>query len=296
MSTGCKFVSQQGGYCRTTNTGVVEDKCFLEDNRCYTEPDYVKKYNRSPTPSPKRTIAVSPVPSPTREAEYSPKTSQALMVSTELQYISGPLSWYYYEFPEIAADANNSKFMKRSFHFFGDVHYGKGGTCEDRYKVKCSNINVVDGKIDLASRCEDIIFLLKKMFDNSYSNKKYTDFYLEVPFRLQGAPEGRLDLLAQKIQSGQELNTKELRQALNLDYIQSMYVLFNSCFLRTANKCSYSPYIRFHNVDLRQAVDVEYQGLISLNSYLALDSVHFLIDALAAYYQSVNYAGMIIQN
>lgn len=278
MTTGCKYYSAQGGYCRPTNTGTIDDKCFLEQNRCYTEPDYVKKFGKSPMPSPKRETVYTPPPSPSRViSEYKPE--EALMISNELQYISGPISWYYFEF------------MGRRFHFFGDAHYSKSGTCEDRYNVKCSKINILTGEIDLASRCEDLIFLIKKIFDRSYADKTYTDFYMEVPYRLEGAADTQLDKIAEKIQSHQDLNTKELQRALNLDYISSIYVLFNSCFLRTKGKCSYSPYVRFHNADLRQAVAKEYQGLISLNSYLTLDSLRGILNGVGAYYQATSILG-----
>jgi hypothetical protein len=266
---GCKFFkSPAGDYCRVTNTGLVEQNCAFEDNRCYTEVEYVKKYGKSPP----AVVAVVPGPSP---AAF--KSQQVSLVRGGLKYISGPISWYCYEF------------MGRMFHLFGDRHGGMSGTCEKRYNVKCSKINPITKKVDLAETCDDIVFLLTKLFNNSFNNKTYADFYLEYRYRLAGHKQTQIDILIEKSQKGEQLTEEEEEAISQSQYIWAIYATFHPCFQRSKEKCKYLPYVRFHNADVRQAIDIEYAGMISVNSYIFITILSNLQTMLESYYYLTQY-------
>ena len=64
----------------------------------------------------------------------------------DLEFISGPVSWYYFEF------------MGRKFHFFGDRHFSKSGNCTDLFGIKCKSIALSGREVSKRARekCYDI--------------------------------------------------------------------------------------------------------------------------------------------
>ena len=132
-----------------------------------------------------------------------------------LQYISGPVSWYFFNL------------NGRMFHFFGDVHFSFEGSCED-LGVKCKK--TLNDYNNQCSECFDISFLLEVMFLNMLGSKKLIDFFLEVPYLKAGEKSIWVD---------------------PKDNVSLIYSNFRKCFERSKSKCPYEN-TRFHYADVRQ--------------------------------------------
>jgi hypothetical protein len=87
----------------------------------------------------------------------------------EPKYISGPVSWSYFEF--------NGK----RFHFFGDEHGSIDGNCES-LNINCTDRATTD--------CFDIVFLLENVFQDK---NKFIDLFIELPY-LSSDQELNIDL------------------------------------------------------------------------------------------------------
>jgi len=298
---GCKYFPAQGGYCRNVPTGFIDEQCVLQDNRCYTEAEYITRFKlepppRVPIPGPvPRPISEGPLLPPKEILKASPGELQA--IRRGLEYISGPVSWYYFELPPEALGEH------RRFHFFGDVHYSKSGNCTDRYGIPCAYINNRLQPVDINPRCYDITYLLMELFDRSKRERTYTDFFLEYPFKIAGLNKDELDEIAMRIRSRevstipmlrQDISIKQIVESVvkskelsNLDYISSIYVIFNECFQPEKQGCHYNPYVRFHYVDVRFTTQMEYEGPITINSYL-INQVDKIEQLMMIYYKTIS--------
>lgn len=249
MATGCKFFPV-GSYCRPTPTGTIDPQCALKDNRCYTEADYIKKFGTAPPPP----SALSPTPTSQPEVQT---------VREGLRYISGPISWYYFKI-------GNTK-----FHFFGDQHYSKAHNCQSQ-GIPCSKKD---------TKCTDFPNLLQKLFQRSVDKKEYVDFYLETPFKIKGE---KTDPIDQLIMEYQETHDPKIKKAIEkIGYIESVYLKFNPCFQVEKVLCPYAPYVRFHYVDLRQTVQADFEGQITLNNYLYLEKIDAIIQEMNMYFNAI---------
>jgi hypothetical protein len=262
---GCKyFPGAGGGYCRPTNTGIVEDNCVLYQDRCLIPAEYTKRTGQSPPPR-----LPQPAPPPPENMERPEVITQ---VRQGLQYISGPVSWYYFSV------------MGRKFHFFGDAHFSKNNNCPS-FGFKCTTVTPRNEIIDLNQRCYDITYLLRFLFDRSKHDKTYTDFFLEMPFRSSTNPY-TLDELSTALQKNVPLTTKQEETLASLDtnYIWTLFVVFNSCFQRSKEKCVYEPYVRFHYVDIRLVETPTGNEPITLNTYLFVNSILNILQMMQGYF------------
>lgn len=131
---------------------------------------------------------------------------------SKLQFISGPLSWYHFEFED---DQGRNK----TIHLFSDIHdFSK--LCPK--SLKCSNKE--------NQKCLEFDFFLEKLFQKSFRENQYLDFFLESPYRL---------------------HQKELLINPNKNYLDLINRRFENCFTTSKKKCKYSPYVRMHYTDVR---------------------------------------------
>lgn len=68
----------------------------------------------------------------------------------------------------------------------------------------------------------------------------------------------------------------------NLNYIDSLYVIFNSCFLFENLSCPYYPYVRFHDIRKYQSDD-EYKALNTLSLYIKYNILDSIINIISSY-------------
>jgi hypothetical protein len=181
----------------------------------------------SPPRGRKGSLSLSPSPIQSRVRELSPPRV-AREKNENLQYISGPISWYYFELDN------------RKFHFFGDSHFSKEGNCESK-QIVCSSFSDNNPKSD----CYDIVYLLDTIFLNAEVNHHLVDFFLEVPY----------------LQDEQTIDIDIVRQD---DYISSTVSHFIDCFQKDKKRCRFRN-TRFHYADVRQSIN---QGLSTINMYL----------------------------
>jgi hypothetical protein len=136
------------------------------------------------------------------------------------QYLSGPNIWKEYEFTD---DQGNNKW----FHLFGDKH------------IVIPN--------EFCPKGYDFVDFLQDWFSELTKYKIFTDFYLEIPYKL---------------------NVKSLEDN---SYLSLLYLKFRDCFIqnegrppeRTAtaldlsfqkvSKCKYSPYVNMFTTDIRSS-------------------------------------------
>ena len=303
MSQGCKYFPAQGGYCRNVPGDVIDEQCTLYQNRCLTNEEYTKRTGQAPplrqpiaTPSVP-SVPSAPLPTPVES------TKEEEIVREGLEYIQGPVSWYYFESgPELFG-------IRRRYHFFGDAHFSSTGGCTERYSVPCAQVDLTGKISNINKRCYDITYLLMDLFANSQKEKRYTDFLLELPFKTQrGATHSKLDQLVETLKSTQldddqtsrlditaltEIdNDKTLKKVdmipsvRNLDYISSLYVVFHDCFQMSKEKCPYRPYVRFHYVDVRLS---ENNRAIALNTYIFAEKLSDILSSMAMYYQLLTF-------
>jgi hypothetical protein len=115
------------------------------------------------------------------------------------QYLSGPNIWKEYQFTD---DQGNNKW----FHMFGDKHIVIP-------KEFCPNgYNFID--------------FLEDWFNELSKYKIYSEFYLEIPYKL---------------------NEKNIEED---SYLTIIYKKFRDCFINS-NKCKYMPYVKMHTTDIR---------------------------------------------
>ena len=241
--------NSQNEYCR-----IVPDKTNNEQGVLYR--NQVDINRRNIRDNEKQLIAVQ-------------KPKEVEIVQEGLEYIQGPVSWYYFE-------TDSELFgISRRFHFFGDIHLSKANGCTDKYKIPCAKVDIRGRVSDMNQRCYDITYLLTSLFKNSKEEKRYTDFMLETYFKIKSVPTP-LNYLSQ--QNNQE---KEL------DYINTLSKIFHQCFLISKEQCPYHPYVRFHYVDIRQSIE---QPINVLNMYILL-KIQSLSGLISRYTLSV-YRGI----
>jgi hypothetical protein len=176
-----------------------------------------EKPQRIVSPPRSRRGSLSPLPIQSLTRELSPPRV-ARQKNEKLQYISGPISWYYFELDH------------RKFHFFGDSHYSKEGNCESK-QIVCSSFNDNNPKSD---DCFDIVYLLDTIFLNAEVNHHLVDFFLEVPY----------------------LQDEEIFIGNQDDYISSIVYYYINCFQKDKKKCQFRN-TRFHYADVRQNINQE---------------------------------------
>lgn len=130
---------------------------------------------------------------------------------SEIHFISGPLSWYHFEFED---DSGH----KKTIHLFSDIH-DLTNLCPKTFK--CNQPK---------SDCKTIDAFLEKVFERYYKNSEYLDFFLESPYRL-----GNLELL----KKGQDSFLERINQR------------FSKCLSKNKKDCKYLPYVRMHYTDVR---------------------------------------------
>lgn len=170
----------------------------------------------------------------------------------EFEYLSGPVSWYEFEFQD---DNGNKKMI----HFFGDWH-DLNHLCDP--SLKCMKNSKSE-----KSNCYEFIYFLHQLFDIVIENKKYADLFLEFPYNIQ---------------------KKDDYQVPENTMIAKIYNEFKDCFQYTKKECKYLPYVRMHYTDLRLAFKEDFTSKEynknEISSYL--DLLHFLIyDMVFDFYQ-----------
>jgi hypothetical protein len=268
---GCKFFQAPGGgYCRPTNTGLIEENCVLSQDRCFTPAEYTRRTGQAPPP---RAVAVAPSPALPPAAS----TVAARAIRRGVQFISGPVSWYFFDF------------LGRKFHFFGDAHFSKDNNCPRLFDQPCTTVTPQGEIVTPNQLCYDITYLLRELFDRSQREATYTDFFMEFPLR-RGSSHSDLDQISNELQSGQPLTQRQREQVENLDYIGTLYLLFNQCFQISKETCPYRPYVRFHYVDVRLAESGQDFVSLTLNSYLFIESIHTVLILMKLYYALAQYS------
>ena len=150
-----------------------------------------------------------------------------------LQLISGPVLWSYFQFEGT------------SYHFFGDIHYSKEGSCED-IGYTCSTID----QPDVNSPCYNFNYLLSSIFQQAQIKGESVDYFLEIPY-------------AKK-------EDQPFSKTSSLDNYLDESIHY---FLDDINKTKLSSNVRIHYVDVRRNPSDEN---VSLNSYIYT----FLFDQL----------------
>jgi hypothetical protein len=151
------------------------------------------------------------------------------------EYLSGPISWYEYEFKD---DQGNKKMI----HFFGDRHDLKTN-CDE--SLKCMK----NGNSE-KSNCYDFVYFLKELFDIVVHNQQYADFFLEFRYNIY------------------KKNINNISYPDNM--IGKVYSQFEECLQYTKKDCKYLPYVRMHYTDLRDVfIEKESQETI-LSSFTDL--------------------------
>jgi hypothetical protein len=149
------------------------------------------------------------------------------MSSKKISYLSGPVSWYEYEFMD---DKGNKKMI----HLFGDRHDHKT-PCDASLKCRKNSESP-------ESECYDFIFFLKELFDIIVKNQNYADLFLEFPYNIYRE------------------NIYTINQT---SMIAKIYNQFKECFQFSKKECKYNPYVRMHYTDLRFPFDTKSGGGVS---------------------------------
>ena len=184
---------------------------------------------------------------------------EPLVSLDELEYISGPISLYYFQYGG------------RNFYFFGDIHEDRAFSCP--YMVPympCSHIEADLKTYQQSNRCSDIVSLMRTIFERARQEGIYVDFFLEYFFRdndekhtedniakalhIMAGPEYEVAIQSMtEEEHAQQIKAKQSVYDLydDLDYISRLYTVFNSCFKVEKASCPYAPYVRFHYADIR---------------------------------------------
>lgn len=164
------------------------------------------------------------------------------MKSSDLQFISGPLNWYHFEFTD-----DNGK--TKTIHLFSDIH-DFTNLCPKSLKCKSNHKSQ-------SSKCDQIDYFFENIFQKAIQDKKYTDFFLESPYRIY---------------------QKELQINPNKNYLDLINHRFENCLTRNKKGCKYLPYVKMHYTDVR-IPDYKY---ITIGSFI-LEMYLFLIESLYLY-------------
>jgi hypothetical protein len=266
MIKGCKYSNNK---CNSTNDEITDLECIFKDNKCYTLEEYSRKSleiqkqstnpfrtsSRPPPPPLPRTTINSSRPPPPKSSFRAPlppgPRPQKIYgvnkcIYSGLKYVSGPISWYYYEW------------NGRSFHFFGDLHLSFENNCESK-GMKCSSVRDKE-----FCDCFDFIFFLDTIFTNAEKSGKLVDFFIEIPYLTQG----------------QTIDEIEVD-----DYIATIYHYFKNCFQIDKSKCPFKK-TRLHYADVRQDISSQskFSSTLYMNIYLYLEELNNLIMKLFTQY------------
>ena len=112
--------------------------------------------------------------------------------TTNLKYISGPVSWTGFEFGN------------KAVHFFGDAHESKENGCEELNEdIRCFDSNSVDyayyaKKIKI--NCMSIDGLIRAIYEtNGEKNDFYADFFYEYPYETKKKRHAKYEVYAEQI-------------------------------------------------------------------------------------------------
>ena len=137
--------------------------------------------------------------------------------------ISGPISAYATE-------------LGKSYNFFGDAHFSMTGTCKPCQDIVVPSLQVVNPPN--GENCYDISLLLAEVFTKASEERKWIDFYIEIPFLTPNNFKPSSSDVADGID--------------RFGYIYKLYYIFYNCLNKAG--CKYDT-TRFHYVDVR----LEYQ-------------------------------------
>lgn len=163
----------------------------------------------------------------------------------DLQFISGPMSWYHFEFVD---DDGNPK----TIHLFSDIH--------DFTKLCPKSFQCKNSKSSPPSKCFQFDYFLETYFEKAIQDKKYVDFFLESPYRL---------------------NQKELKINPNKNYLDLVNHRFQKCLSSNKKGCKYLPNIRMHYTDVR-IPDYNY---ITIGSFIG-EMYFFLVRAVYLFHEN----------
>ena len=209
MDFGCGFNPRPSpGRCfKDPNSKTVDKECEVQDGSCKLK----RSANTTKTTLPpvKTTL---PVKTPAIPRDKNPGNLNGK--------ISGPIS----------AHATNLK--NKSYNFYGDSHFSMSGTCKP-----CKDIQIPSLKPNIppnSENCDDISVLLSNVFTQASAEKKWIDFYIEIPF----LPKNKFRPTDKDVQEGVD----------DLGYLYKLYYIFYNCLNKT--DCKYDT-TRFHYVDVR---------------------------------------------
>jgi hypothetical protein len=115
--------------------------------------------------------------------------------TTNLKYISGPVSWTGFEFGN------------KAVHFFGDAHFSKENGCEELNKdITCFDSMGVDWPYYVKNakknkkNCMSIDGLIKAIYETGgEKNHFYADFFYEYPYGTKKKRHGKYEVYAEQI-------------------------------------------------------------------------------------------------
>lgn len=190
--------------------------------------------------------------------------SSSIPSATQLQYISGPVAWYYY------------KWDGRAFFFFADQHRSLEHNCAHD-GIACSHFDAYLQPHDDDPKCYEIPYLLAKIFDHATSQHEYVDFFAEItipsdskePFQSVFPTIPTINIREMRARK-ETANTQDdiLEEDYNkLDYLHLIEYTFADCFDVDHTNCPYSPYVRFHQIDIRWLETSESLTIPSYTTY-----------------------------
>ena len=219
MEFGCFYNPRPSpGRCiKDINSKSIDKECQATETSCRLKDTSLSSSKLPPLSSSK----LPPLSSSKLPPLSSSKSSKPAPLSTSKMpgKISGPISAY------------SGTYNDKIYNFFGDAHFGMENVCElcRDFKIDMKEVNPKGGE-----SCWDISRLLAKVFSKASQEKKYIDFYIEIPFlSVWGFRPTQKD-----VEMGIDL----------LGYIYKIYYIFYNCLNKIS--CEYDT-VRFHYVDVR---------------------------------------------
>ena len=212
MKYGCAFSPRPSpGRCvKDPGSSKVDSQCQAIDGVC-------------------RLVGVAVPQKPVEEKKIQPQIQNPQIQPqppVQIKYdgkISGPISAYATE-------------LGKSYNFFGDAHFSMTKTCSPCKDIKVPSLQVVNPPN--ADNCYDISLLLSELFTKASDERKWIDFYIEIPF----ITAANFKPASQDVADGID----------RFGYIYKLYYIFYNCLNKAG--CKYDT-TRFHYVDIR----LEYQ-------------------------------------
>ena len=209
MKYGCAFSPRPSpGRCvKDPGSSKVDSQCQAIDGVC-------------------RLVGASIPQKPVEEKKIQPQIQS--QTTAQIKYngkISGPISAYATE-------------LGKSYNFFGDAHFSMTKTCKPCKDIKVPSLQVVNPQN--ADNCYDISLLLAEVFTKASEERKWIDFYIEIPFLTTN-------------QNNFKPSSSDISDGIDqFGYIYKLYYIFYNCLNKAG--CKYDT-TRFHYVDVR----LEYQ-------------------------------------